>query len=39
VKAYERAERGLDLAGAVFKVAETKEDGLKMFTTKRGGVA
>lgn len=37
-KAYERVARGLDVGGggAVFKVAETKEDGLKMFTTKSG---
>ena len=40
-KAYERAEKGLDVGGgnAMFKVAETKEDGLKEFTTKNGVVA
>jgi ATP-dependent DNA helicase len=39
-KAYERAEKGLDVGGegAVFKVAETREDGLKDFTTKSGMV-
>jgi ATP-dependent DNA helicase len=40
-KAYERAEKGLDLGdgSAVFKFAETKPDGLQDFTTKSGTVA
>lgn len=39
--AYERAEKGLDVGGgsAAFKVAETKQDGLRDFTTKSGSAA
>jgi len=40
-KAFERAEKGLDVGGgsAVFKFAEAKPDGLQDFTTKSGTVA